>query len=228
MKKFICVLILLFGGVVVLGCDSEVVDTYDLEVTWTLGGSADCRISFQGDIVDIDSIRIRIFESEKDALAQKNETEDVTVLCAMGSNTMRRLEGGKYWMLVQGIGTIDNQALPLYDSLSEVRVPAENDRVRVSLTQAEGAINVTWGFASMLTCGFDKPNEVAEIEILSAESARVPCVDGQYTISDIIANNYSVELNALNAAGDVIGTIETDEPFLVLPGQTYNARLIFE
>ncbi|MCK9522540.1 MAG: hypothetical protein M0R76_05760 [Proteobacteria bacterium] len=219
----------LVGAAIALGsCDSEVADTYDFDVVWTLGGSSDCRISFQGETIDIENIHIRMYKSKDDALAERNPTDDIVVPCEQKETTLRRLEGRKYWMLTQGIGTIDDQELPLCDDLSEVRISANNLHERISLTQSEGEIDIIWGFASTLTCGFNKPNEVATIEIFSAESDEVPCTDGHYLISNIIANDYSVTLNAKNANGDVIGTVKTESPFLVLPGQRYDARLIFE
>lgn len=227
MLKTISGALLVLASLSIVACNTESTQTYDLNIEWTIGGSKDCNASFNKEDVALVGIEIALYESEADAQSGTGPIEKSNAMCASNTHQVSRLQRGKYWVTVQAIGRIDGRDLPLYEGVQKVSVPVVDDKtVRFTLIQATGEILMEWNFPRL--CGFATANEVASVEISSSfDSITVPCTDGSYTFEDVIAGEYEITMTALDIKGNILGTVNSDEPFMLYPGESYNEFLKF-
>lgn len=213
------------ASTVLVGCDSEDTKTYDVPITWNVGGGLECTWSVQGGtLVELDEVTVTVYENEDD---EEPMDAPVPVSCSDFEYTIPRLKRGTYWVKVQAWGEYDGNDLPILVDEAEVRAPYKDSHDNdFTLFLAPGDIHVTWSFENGLMCG---PNEIENIDISLADED-VACDDGEYTVEDKPGfSEYNVMVNALDADDDVLFTGEFDEnPFLLLPGETYEVHVVLE
>jgi hypothetical protein len=223
-------LCLIASAAVVGGCNSEDPKNYNVPITWSLGGSSDCSWSIQGVPTPVDDVSITVWEHEGD---EEPLSEAVTVPCSDLEYTIPRLKRGAYFVEVKGIAEYDDDDqglidLPILRQTMEIQAPykdAHNNEFL--LVQAKGSIHVIWSFANSLMCG---PNGVTTIDINLADEY-VACDEGQYTIEEVdtFQENNNLSIDALDDDSNELfsGDFENN-PFMVLPGEVYEALVVLE
>jgi len=207
------------------GCDSEDTKAYDVEITWTVGGGTECSWSVMGGTqVPLEDVTVTVYTAEGDA---EPLNPAVTVACADLGYTIPRLKRGTYFVEVEAWGAYEGQDLPILLDAKTINAPyAEGDDNDFTLILAPGDIHVTWSFDNGLMCG---PNDVVNID-LSLADEDVPCDDGEYTITGKPAfAEYSISAEALDVDDEMIFSGEfEDNPFVLLPGEVYEAHIVLE
>ena len=216
---------------VVSGCNSEDPKNYNVPISWSLGGSSDCSWMIQGVPTPVDDVSVTVWENEDD---EEPLADAVTVPCSDLEYTIPRLKRGTYFIEVKGIAEYDDDDqglidLPILRQTMEIKAPYQDTHNNeFLLVQAKGAIHVIWNFANGLMCG---PNEVTTMDINLAPDEPVDCNDGQYTIEEVdtFEETNSLSIDALDADDDVLfsGDYENN-PFMVLPGETFEALVVLE
>ncbi len=228
----ICMALSFIASVAVVGgCNSEDTKNYDVPISWTLGGNTDCSWPIQGVLTPIDDMTVTVLENEDDA-----EPIDpaVTVPCADLEYTIPRLKRGTYFVEVVGIAEYDDDDqglidLPILKETMEIQVPYQDTHNNeFLLIQAKGAIHVTWSFDNLQMCG---PNGVTSMDINLYPEELVDCNDGQYTIEGVstFEETNTLSIDALDDENNVLFSGDfADNPFMVLPGEVFEAPVILE
>ena len=203
------------------GTDSD--SNYDVPIAWSIGGSSDCSWSIQGNQVSIDGVVVTVWENEGD---EEPLVEAVTVPCDDLAYTIPMLEIGTYFVEVAGLAEYDGNELPILKETKEIQAPYEDTHNNeFVLVQAEGSIHVIWSFANSLTCG---PNGVTTMDINLADEY-VACDEGQYTIEEVVTfeENNNLSIDALDEEDTVLFSGDfADNPFMVLPGEIFEANVV--
>jgi hypothetical protein len=206
------------------GCDSEDTNTYDVPITWNIGGGMDCTWSVQGDLVQLDNVTVTVYEEDGD---EEIMDGPLSVSCGDFEYTIPRLKRGTYWVKVQAWGEYDGYDLPILMDEMSISAPYKDTHDNdFTLLLSPGDIRVTWSFENGFGCEY---NEVSHVDIGLADE-NVECGPQQHTIEGKPAfSEYSVLVNGLNADNDVIftGTFQ-ENPFLLLPGDVYDAHVVLE
>ena len=229
MKRAILFFALL--GALVFGCDSESGKTYDVPVSWNIGGAQTCSqlVGPIGDQVqvDFDDMRISVYEDEE---ATEPLESPVTATCSDFEYTIPRLERGSYLVKVEAMGEYDGEDLPIYSGTIEIAAPYDEDEDdnEVGLLLSKGSVHVTWSFDNGLMCG---PNDVEMMSVsMSGDETEVECSVGELEVSDLMAfTNYDLSIEALDVDGDVVfdGDYE-DNSFYLVPGETLDAHVVLD
>ncbi|MBN2527794.1 MAG: hypothetical protein JXR76_15500 [Deltaproteobacteria bacterium] len=234
----ILILALCAMAIATAGCDSEETETFDLEVTWSIGGLNVCQQTLPTDqyaqaSIEFERIEIRVYEDE--SKTNPPIQTPTKVLCSAGMAQLNGLPRDTFYISVDAFGNYQGQVIPFFQGTSKVSIPAEGDAVDVPLVVGKGKIIVDWTFAK--TCGVTMPGEVDNVAISldGAAPTIVSCGDGLLTLDKIATNQlHNISAQALDASGNVLYTakhvladgITTD--FGVLPGQTYSATVNFQ
>ena len=210
---------------VVSGCNSEDPKNYNVPITWSLGGSSACSWMIQGTQTPVDDVTVTVWENEGDEVPL---APAVTVSCADLEYEIPRLKRGTYFVEVVGLADYEGSELSILKESMEILAPYkdEHDNEFV-LFQAKGSIHVTWGFDNSLMCG---ANDVTTMDINLADEF-VDCDEGQYTIEEVdpFEENNNLSIDALDDEDNVLfsGDYENN-PFMVLPGEVYEAHVVLE
>ncbi len=231
MKRILGILMALCfiaSAAVVGGCNTEDPKNYNVPISWTLGGSSNCSWMIQGVATPVDDVTVTVWENEDD---EASFTDPVIVPCADLEYTIPRLKRGTYFVEVKGIAEYDDDDqglidLPILRQTMEIQAPYQDTHDNeFLLIQAKGTIHVTWSFDNGLMCG---PNGVTTMDINLADDY-VDCDEGQYTIEEVDtfdANN-NLSIDALDDEGTVLFSGDfVDNPFMVLPGEVYEAHVV--
>ncbi len=220
----ICMALCFLASVAVVGgCNSEDTKNYDVPISWSLGGSSDCFWNIQDTQTPVDEVLVTVWENEDD---EEAIDPPVTVPCADLEYTIPRLKRGTYFVEVKGIAQYEGNDLPILRQTMEIQAPNQDTHdTEFLLVQAKGAIHVIWNFANGLMCG---PNEVTTMDISLADDF-VDCNDGQYTIEEVdtFQENNNLSIDALDDDDNVLFSGDfSDNPFMVLPGEVYEALVV--
>ena len=212
---------------VVGGCNTEDTKNYNVPITWTLGGNTDCFWSIQNVSTPVDDITVTVWENEGDEVPLAGA---VTVSCSDLEYTIPRLKRGTYFVEVVGLAEYEGSELSILKKTMEIKAPYLDEHEpdnKFVLIQANGSIHVTWGFENGLMCG---ANDVTTIDINLADEF-VDCDEGQYTIEEVypFEENNNLSIDALDENDDVLFSGDfADNPFMVLPGEIYDAHVVLE
>ena len=231
------ILLLTTLGVGLMGCDSEDKSTYDLNVSWNIGGLQVCRTvlpdtQFAQSELNFHKVVVKVFEDDtKTALEQT-----ATVTCAEMGALITDLDRGSYYIEVDAWADYMGTDLPFYQGKTEVNVPKDGDEVSIPLIVGKGKIDVRWQFSSGWTCGNATVGEVANVRVTLNNGAPTVagCGQGHILLEDLSTGViYNVIAQALDASGNVLYSAThmptVDSPdFQVLPGQTYAASVVFQ
>ncbi len=212
----------LAASFVVAGCDSEDNKTYDVPISWTIGGAELCSaLVTPTETVEFDNVTITVYKNEGDEDAMDGP---FTVPCSDFNTAIPRLDRGNYWVLVEAWGEYDDMELPLYSEAKAVKAPAQDDDgYTFVLVQSKAKIEVTWDFEIGM-CG---ANDVEDVQIGMVEE-EIPCDDGVYTIEDLSGfQSYTVEVEGLDSDGETVLS-GSEENIFLLPGQLYESIVILE
>jgi hypothetical protein len=207
------------------GCSNEDSKNYDVTIAWTVGGGTDCSWLVQGVTTPLEDVTVTVYDAEGDA---EPLSAAVTVPCSDLTYTIPRLKRGNYFVEVQAWGEYDGQQLPILADAKEIKAPyKDGDDTDFLLVLATGDIHVTWSFANGFGCEY---NDATNVEISLAAGETVECGPQEYTVEGQTAfQEYSVSVDALNDADDVIFSGScADNPFVLLPGETYDANVVLE
>jgi hypothetical protein len=209
------------------GCDSEDTNTYDVDITWNIGGGPTCAWIVEGNTITLENVTVTVWGAEGDA---EPLNAAVTVPCDDKAYTIPRLKRGTYFIEVQAWGEYDAQDLPIMAASKTLNAPtAEGEDTDFVLLQAPGDIHVTWIFANSMGC---ENNEAVTVKIITNDDVidDVECGPQEYTVTDQTAFvDQSVTVEAKDAEGETIFTGEADEnPFYLLPGEVYDAIVHLE
>lgn len=232
-KIFIAMLIaaLSFGSI---ACDSEESESYDLTVNWNISGLEVCQTplpvgEYAQDELIFEEVEINIYS---DAELTTAVQAGVTVPCDSFNYEFTRLARGKYYITVDAIADYDGAELAFFQGSVEVSVPADDDEVAIQLMVGTGDVAVTWSFDGGLTCGIEMAGEVDSIvvDLLGEDEQTVACGDGQLVIENVgPGSGNELTLKGLDVDGEVIYIQDfADNPFEVLPGESVDARVVFE
>jgi hypothetical protein len=223
-----CVLCLFLNA-----CDSDPVETFDLEVSWAIAGQRLCSAllpeeEFSVDRIEFIHMTINLYKDED----LKNPLQNATkVPCTDFSHTITRLERGKYFVKVEAYAEYEEQVFPFFSGVEEIRITSDGDTIQVPLSLGGGEIQVVWKFEGGMICGLDMAGEVKEVSFeLNGQEYSSPCGEGQVIIEDIYTgDSFTAEGKAFDQNGDTLyTTIYENNPFKVLPGQRYKVELVFE
>lgn len=232
-KYYIFFALLFTFSLTTLGCDSEDGGTHDLTVQWNISGLSTCSAFLppatyaQGEI-HFDTVEVNIYEDET---AQMAVQSPAPVPCGTFETKINRLPRGKYFVTVDAFGTYDGNTLAFFRGEAVVSVPVENDIINLPLQVGDGQIHVAWKFGGGMICGLEKEGEVKNVVIrLNEEEYKVSCGEGHLTLDNVYPNNdYRIEATALNSNGEILYHARlVDNPFEVLPGQSFPANLVFQ
>ncbi|MBN2718969.1 MAG: hypothetical protein JXX14_24190 [Deltaproteobacteria bacterium] len=220
------------------GCDSEDASTYDLTVRWNIGGMRTCNISLPTDQYAQDELQfgkvvVNIYEDET---ATKAVQAPVVVPCANMESKISRLPRDTYYVTVEAFATYMGEQMPFFQGASEVTIPATDDAINIPLTVGNGEILVFWTFAGGKVCGVEMAGEVANVAVRlnNGNPIVVPCGQGQLLLEDVPTDIiHTISADAYDASGNILysadhlSTVDSEE-FQVLPGQSYQAVVIFQ
>ena len=196
---------------------------YDVPITWTIGGNSSCSWSIQGVQTPIDDVVVTVWENEDD---EEPLAEAVTVPCVDLEYTIPRLKEGTYFVGLVGLAEYEGNELSILKQAMEIQAPYKDTHDNeFMLLQARGAIHMTWSFDNGLMCG---PNDVTTMDINLADEY-VDCVEGEYTIEEVdtFAENNNLSIDALDNDDNVLFSGDfADNPFMVLPGEVYEAWVV--
>lgn len=219
------VLVLAVAGVFAAmsaACDSEDNKTYDVTVSWNIGGAQLCSALVSADeTVDFEDVTITVYENEGDEEAFDGP---FTVPCESFSYDIPRLDRGTYWVEIEAWGVLDDMDLPIYSQGGEVRAPEEqDDGYSFGLMQSSSAIKVVWDFEAGM-CGANGIENV----VVNPGDEEIPCDDGFFTIEDLVGfSTYTVSVDGLDAEGEIaMSGTETD--IYLRPGEVYESFVILE
>ncbi len=222
----ICMALCFIASVAVVGgCNSEDPKNYNVPITWSLGGSSNCSWMIQSVQTPVDDVTVTVWENEGDEVPL---APAVTVSCADLEYEIPRLKRGTYFVEVKGIAQYEGDDLPILRQTMEIQAPYKDTHDNeFLLIQAKGSIHVTWSFDNGLMCG---PNEVTTIDINLADEF-VDCNEGQYTIEEVdtFEENNNLSIIALDDDDNELFSGDfADNPFMVLPGEIYEAPVVLE
>ncbi len=211
---------------VVGGCNTEDTKNYNVPISWTLGGNTDCSWPIQSVLTPIDDIAVTVWENEGD---EEPLAPVVTVSCDDLGYEIPRLKRGTYFVEVVGLAEYEGSELSILKETMEIKAPYQDEHDNeFLLIQAKGAIHVTWSFENNQMCG---PNEVTTMDINLYPEESVDCNDGQYTIEGVstFEETNTLSIDALDEDDNVLfsGDYENN-PFMVLPGEVYDAHVVLE
>ena len=153
----------------------------------------------------------------------------VTVPCADLEYTIPRLKRGTYFVEVVGLAEYEGSELSILKESMEITAPHQDSHDNeFVLFQAKGAIHVTWSFDNNQMCG---PNGVTSMDINLYPEELVDCNDGEYTIEEVdpFQENNNLSIDALDENDDVLFSGDfADNPFMVLPGEIFEAHVVLE
>ncbi len=193
-------------------CDSEEKKTYEVTVTWEIGGIPSCESSplpadFGGEPLNFDEIAVTVYDDEKDIAKGKAPImEGLKTDCSDMEYTIEDIDRGSYFVVIEAIATHDGETLPYFKGRTEIDVP-NDEPTAVSLSKNTGSINVGWSFENLRMCG---SNDVEEVKIIlksegdTMESDPIPCDDGDYTFEGLDWDFYELQVEGMDSGGDVI------------------------
>ncbi len=196
---------------------------YDVPITWTIGGGSNCSWNIQGVQTPIDDVIVTVWENEGD---EEPLAEAITLPCVDLEYTIPGLKEGTYFVGVVGLAEYEGTELFLLKGAMGIPAPYQDAHDNeIMLLQARGEIHVTWSFDNGLGCG---PNGVTTIDINLADEF-VDCDEGEYTIEEVIPfqENNNLSIDALDDEDNVLFSGDfADNPFMVLPGEVYEAWVV--
>jgi len=206
-------------GTVFLSCDSDEAKTYDVPITWNIGGIENCTTAAipqaGNQSLTFQQVVVAVYDEEGDPQPLE---QPFPASCNDFGYTIPRLERGTYFVTLDAMASLDGDYLGYFHGEGLIEAPAEDENgYAFPLSLGTGSVNVSWSFENGKMCGANNV-EMVRVTIVD-ESEDIPCNDGEYLVEDLQWNNYSLTVKGYDAEGNETwsGTYE-ENPFLVKPG----------
>lgn len=137
-----------------IGCDTEDTSTYDVTISWSIGGLDICTTSlpenYGGGTLEFQKVEISIYDHESSPSPLR---EDI-VSCAIHETVITNLPPGKYFVRLGAIATYNERELPYFQAKGHIRAGSlGSDTFQFPLELGTGKVNVKWGFEDGGQCG---------------------------------------------------------------------------